>query len=158
MLVELNAQSKCDEPVRRAVWRTLDKEILSSNPLDCRSVLEAKPVKLSASSANTFVVRGSGLPYCGATGNCSTWIIKRRGRRYEVILNAGSVIKSLEITKRSSNKYSDLIFRGWMGASEHYVGRYRFDGTKYRLNRCTLEAYSADGIRSTSKADRTFCQ
>lgn len=154
LVSELHAQSACGERIRNVIWRTLDKDILSG-PWDCRKVMELKPIQLGPKKG--FVVSGYGPPLCGATGNCSTWVVVINTGRPRLILDAGSVIERVEVTKRPRFQYPDLSFRGRMGIAEHYIGRYRFDGRRYRLIQCLNEVYSTDGKRSVVKAKRGFC-
>ncbi len=153
--VGLRGQSKCDDRLRMAIWRTLDQDILSG-PWDCRKVLTVKPIKLG--TVNAFIVRGYGMPFCGATGNCSTWILTGRGKRFRIILNPGSVIETIDIKKRGRNRYPDLTFSGRMAADDHYLGTYRFKGSRYRLRRCVEEVYSVEGERSIVRAKKEMCR
>lgn len=149
-----HAQSKCNEPIRRVIWKTLDKDILSG-PWDCRKALETQ--NISSGKLKAVLVRGYGVPFCGATGNCSTWLLSRRNNKWRMILNAGSVIKDFEIKPRRSTKYPDLLFRGRMGAGDHYMGLYRFDGIRYKLRSCNYEVYDTYGRRSVTRASRDYC-
>jgi len=153
--VALHAQSKCDDPLRMTIWRTLDKDLLSG-PWDCRKVLQIKSIQLGSSEG--LIVRGYGPPLCGATGDCSTWIVQQRAKRFRVLLDAGSVIETIDIKKRRRGQYPDLIFRHRMGASDRYVERYRFDGRRYRLTSCVYESYSTDGKRTVKKEAKRMCQ
>jgi hypothetical protein len=147
------AQSRCPDKVRSAVWRTLDGDILSGN-WDCKKVLEIKRIKRSA--PQLYVVRGYGLPFCGATGNCSTWVVEVSGKKARIVLDAGSVIEPFDIA--TGGKYPILSFRGRMGGGEFYRGTYVFTAGRYSLKDC-LNEYS--GVSPTklkiTLADRKYC-
>lgn len=150
----LYAQAKCSDSLRNTVWRTL-KKITVSEAGDCRKVLNVRPLRLGAKAA--FVVRGAyGQLFCGATGNCSTWIVAG-GRRPRIILYSGSVVERIEVRPRGK-KYPDLSFRWLMGASDAYLGVYRFVLSRYELRGCFYEDYGTDGERSLTKAKREFCK
>lgn len=148
------AQPKCSEPVRKTVWQTLDKEILSG-PWDCREVLETQDI--SSSRLDAILVRGYGPPFCGATGNCSTWLLSRVNGKWRIILNAGSVIEYFEIKTRRNSGYPDLLFRSRMGIRDHYSGTYRFNGKRYSLLSCKYEVYDAHGKLSVTRAPSGYC-
>lgn len=149
-----HTQSKCNEPIRKVIWKTLDKDILSG-PWDCRKALEAQNISLGKLKA--VLVRGYGVPFCGATGNCSTWLLSRRNNKWRMILNAGSVIEYFEIKPRPSTKTPDLLFRGRMGAGDSYMGLYRFNGVKYTLQSCKYEVYDINRKRSVRRVSRQYC-
>ena len=149
-----SAQSMCTDPLRRVIWNTLNQDILSG-PWDCRKVLERK--KLSSGKLNAVVVGGYGAPFCGATGNCSTWVLNRRNGKWRIIRDPGSVIERFEIKPRNSNNYPDLVFRGKVGAGDHYLGWHRFDGMKYEILNCKHECVDVNGRRSISRASRKYC-
>ena len=149
-----NAQSVCREPLRKVVWKSLDQD-LRSGPWNCANVLDAKPIKLGKLKA--FIIRGHGQPLCGATGNCSTWIVARIGQSYQKLLYAGSVIEHYDVHRLSTTDTPELTFWGRMGASDHYLGTYRFNGRKYLLKKCIYRFVNTDGKISLNKADNSFC-
>lgn len=148
------AQSKCTEPIRQVIWKTLNRDILSG-PWDCRKVLDTQ--NISSGELNAILIRGHGAPFCGATGNCSTWLLNRRNAKWRIILDPGSVIKDFEIKSRGSTDYPDLLFRGRIGAGNHYLGLYRSNGLNYKLLNCKYEVYDTNGRRSVSRASRMYC-
>jgi hypothetical protein len=79
-----------------------------------------------------------GMFYCGATGNCSTWILSRRAKTFRVILDAGS-IEEINTTKGKSKGFLNLTLRGHSGAMNHYIGDYEFNGKEYKLKKCSEE-------------------
>jgi hypothetical protein len=150
-----HAQSKCTDKLRQTIWKTLNHEILS-DPWDCEKVLEDRHIRLGRT--NAFILRGVGDPFCGVTGNCSTWVVVKGRNFYRVILYAGSVTKTINIKKRAGKRYPDLVFRGRMGASDHYLGTFRFNGHRYKLTTCVNETYSIEGRRSVSSVDKAMCE
>lgn len=145
----------CGGPVRSVVWNAALKDVYDIAHLSCKERLEL--VRFRFGNSNAYIVNGLGSGFCGATGNCPTWVVARVGGRYRIVLFAGSVIRTVEFNY-AGNKIPLLGFRGRMGISEHYIGRYRFSGNKYRLVSCLNETVSTDGKISLVKADRAFCQ
>lgn len=155
VLLPAYAQTKCDEPIRNTVWRALGKPITSEMG-DCRKVLGVSPIKLGTGSA--FIVRGRG-DFCGATGNCSTWIVERRVGRFRLILNVGSVLEGPSKSReRGHSQYPDIAFRFHFSATEYYLGTFSFARAKYRLKSCAKEFYDGKKIRSTTQTDLVWCQ
>lgn len=145
----------CHDQAKAVVWQSLTKQAWFSDFGTCSDRLRTREIK----SGNTkiLVVSGYGPGLCGATGNCATWVVTRRQKRCKIILDAGSVIQTVDVRRRGLNLYPDLAFRGRMGASDHYLGTFRYDGNRYRLTQCTYEVYDTYGKRSITKAARKFC-
>ncbi len=150
----VSSQSVCKDPLRQSIWQTLDKDI-QSGPWGCEKVLKTMPIDLRGTKA--FIVRGYGAPFCGATGNCSTWVVARSQRTYRILLDAGSVIEHFDIHRRPSGQKSDFTFWGRMGAGDHYQGRYRFVGDKYRLLTCRYRVVDIYGKVTATKVWRHYC-
>ncbi|HXH70383.1 MAG TPA: hypothetical protein VNI60_08645, partial [Pyrinomonadaceae bacterium] len=77
-----------------------------------------------------------GMFFCGATGNCSTWILSKNGKTYKVILDAGS-IEEIKSIKGKSRGFQNISSRYDSGAMNHYIGIYHFNGKKYQLKKCS---------------------
>ncbi|MBK8464473.1 MAG: hypothetical protein IPL32_01455 [Chloracidobacterium sp.] len=149
------AQTKCNEPIRKAVWQTLPGN-LQSDASDCRESLTVKPITLGRFKGN--LVRGRSDFFCGVTGNCSTWIVSKAGKRSKIILNAGSAMDWIEKIPRGHQQYPDLVMRWRMGAADRYRGVFRFSGSVYRLRTCDYESNERDGKVYLQTANKKFCE
>lgn len=154
LTVAVPAQQKCTDPVKEVVWHSV-KSIVSGGDWDCRNVLSSR--RLSFGNRTGFIVSGIGMPLCGATGNCSTWVVGLLGKRYQVLIDAGSVIENVDVLKGRAG-HPDLVFRGRMGAGEFYRGTFTFRRGKYSLSNCVHEY---NGVRpgklTLSKAPLAYC-
>jgi hypothetical protein len=150
------ALPKCGDPIRSVVWQEVRKIDSFSSKWNCNDRLGLDSFRFGNSKG--FIVRTLGTPLCGATGNCPTWVVATVGRRYRIVLNAGSVIKTVNIDYRRADRFPTLSFRGKIGASDHYLGKFRFDGNRYRLVSCVYETYTTDGKRHLTKASMEYCR
>jgi hypothetical protein len=146
----------CNDKVRVSVWREIAAYESFTSDWNCKDKLRAEGISLGKSKG--FIVSGYGSGLCGATGNCPTWVVAKRGEKYRIVLRLLSAIMHVDIKHRGTNNYPDLGFRGRMGLSDHYLGSFRFDGSRYRLRSCFHEVYSIDGEKSLTKAGAQYCR
>ncbi|HEX8195277.1 MAG TPA: hypothetical protein VF571_03620 [Pyrinomonadaceae bacterium] len=129
---------------------------------NCSELFEIeKEMDLNNDGAKEQIIRAKntakGMFLCGATGNCSTWILKRKSNSYEIILDAGS-IENLEIKNETTNGYKDLATRGNSGSMNHYLGTFKFNGRKYQARKCVEEVTIADGNKYFVSKNVSDCQ
>jgi hypothetical protein len=98
-----------------------------------------------------------GMFYCGATGNCSTWILSKRGNKYQIIFDAGSIEK-IEAKNQITGSYRDLLIRSHSGAMNHFLGTAKFDGKKYQIKECFEEIKDTKGSSSIVRRRPSDCQ
>jgi hypothetical protein len=90
-----------------------------------------------------LAVQPSGNELCGATGNCSFWIIDLRHRR--VLLNAVG-IQSFAVSSTRTTAMPDIITASRASAYEQERIRWRFQGSSYEREDCaTVTSASDDG-------------
>jgi hypothetical protein len=95
--------------------------------------------------------------YCGATGNCRTWVVRKR-KRYEILFDAG-VIEKIEATNRRTNDFRDLQTRYRLGLYDRALTTAKFDGKKYRIKECFAEGENpVDGSRWRVRRKLPYCQ
>jgi hypothetical protein len=101
----------------------------------------AERVTLAGSPA--LVVQATGNDLCGASGNCSFWIIDLRHRR--VVLDAVG-IRSFAILPTRSGGMPVIITGGHASAFEEGVTRWHFQGSSYHYDGCaTVTSADNDG-------------
>lgn len=101
----------------------------------------AERINLAGSPA--LIVQPSGSELCGATGNCSFWIVDLRHRR--VVLNAVG-IQSFAVTAARPGAMPEIITSSHASASEQERIRWQFQGSSYQRESCaTLNTAGDDG-------------
>lgn len=96
--------------------------------------------RLTLAGGAALVVQPSGDELCGASGNCSLWVIDLRHRR--VVLNAIG-IQGFAISPRRQGVMPDIITGSHASATEHDLIRWQFQGSSYRRQDCA-DVTSAD--------------
>ncbi len=119
---------------------------------NCDELFEIRDkLDLNGEGKDELIVKAKNSPkgmfYCGATGNCSTWILSRQAKTFRVILDAGS-IEEINTTKGKSKGFVNLTSRGNSGAMNHYIGDYEFNGKEYKLKKCSEEITQTNGSNS----------
>jgi len=101
----------------------------------------AERFTLAGSAA--LAVQPSGSELCGASGNCSFWIIDLRRRR--VLLNAVG-IQSFAVTSSKSGSMPGIITSSHASAFEREKALWRFRGSSYEREGCaTVDSANDDG-------------
>jgi hypothetical protein len=95
-------------------------------------------VAFSTDRSEEILVRGTNY-FCGATGNCSMWILVRQGAEFRVVLDGGG--NRLTMNRTSSHGLHD-VSTGWHYSAfvEEYHD-YRFDGLTYKQVDCYSTEY-----------------
>lgn len=156
----------CDDEAINTVWKMLMKNktflndayindayinvVQSRQIKDCRELFDVKPIKLNDDKDDEFIVIGNYLIFCDSGGDCQTWIVARKQDEYEIIFSstAGKSTTKLYIHTEieplhvKTHGFKDLkvfIPNGW---SADNIGYFKFDGTKYRLEKCLKDVNS----------------
>jgi hypothetical protein len=139
--------------------RKIDNEYIGRNYVDefidgagivnCTELFQVeKKIDLNGDGREEIILRAQGSPkgsfFCGATGNCETWVIRRERNGYKVILDASS-IEEVHIQQEKTRRYSDLITSHDGGISHHTLAHYKYRDGKYTLKKCTVETVDTDG-------------
>lgn len=132
----------------------IDIHIASLGTENCTELFTVeKEIDLNGDREKEIVLRtknsSSGIFYCGATGNCQTWVIQQERKGYKVILNASS-IEEVQIQKGRTGNYRDLVVRGHGGAMDHSLAYYKYRAGKYTLQKClaeTMDTYGKSHIK-----------
>ncbi|HEY5381723.1 MAG TPA: hypothetical protein VIJ65_05675 [Acidobacteriaceae bacterium] len=112
--------------------RTLDKAISSF-----------RAERLNLGGAPALAVQPIGDELCGATGNCSFWIIDIQHRR---ILFRSDVIQTFAVDRISPHGLPDIITGTHSSATETDLIRWHYEGAQYIHQSCaTVDYADADG-------------
>jgi len=97
--------------------------------------------RLTLAGSPALVVQPTGEELCGATGNCSFWIVDLHHRR--VVLNAEG-IQSFSTSSARPGAMPDIITSTHASASEQELTRWQFQGASYRREGCATVASAGD--------------
>ena len=96
--------------------------------------LRVRRISLGPASSPGLVVQGFGSCMCGTVGNCPFWIIDEKPNP-SVLLEAEGV-QIFAFQQRQTAKNFDLLVGSHNSATMTDRRRFRFNGTKCRLNGC----------------------
>jgi hypothetical protein len=77
-------------------------------------------------------------------GNCSIDIFRSKQGKAINVLSTGQT-KTVKVHDESSRRYNDLELRTWNTGFEYYVRIFKFNGKKYRENKCWFETNMIKG-------------
>jgi hypothetical protein len=140
----------CRDPKILPIWNAIRRnkewrEILAytTESPDCADMFELKHVDLNHDGKMEDLVRGRTIEMCGGVGNCQFWVFEKRGKDYQILLNASDYIdRSImgqQIRRAQTNGYSDLLLKGHFSAAETSFTDYKFNGRKYVESGCLYE-------------------
>lgn len=108
-----------------------------------RTMRSFRAERLTLAGSPAVAVQPSGNELCGATGNCSFWVVDLRHRR--VVLNAVG-IRSFAISPTRPGAMPDIITESHASSHEQERIRWEFQGSTYRRESCaTVDTASDDG-------------
>jgi hypothetical protein len=100
--------------------------------------LTAELIDLNRDGTSELIVRGIN-EICGAT-NCYTWIYRKVGNSYQMLLYAG-FIQQIELKRTFTRGYRDIIASMHGSAWDSDLTLYKFDGKQYRQVGCYTSTY-----------------
>lgn len=137
-------------------------EILDKEDRDCvvtngglNKAVHVQAIQLAADHSRQILIKGSGLCICGAQ-NCLFWIYRQTGNRNELLLN-GTGSTKVRARQKSAKGYRDVITESHASANETILRTYRYDGSRYQLERCVNRAYYDDNGNYTTKPTYRPC-
>lgn len=77
---------------------------------------------------------GEGTHGCSPTGNCTFWVLRGRGPKYEVLLEA--LAQTFTVQPTRTNHFSDIVLNIHGSAFETEAREYKFDNNTYRETDC----------------------
>lgn len=129
---------------------------------NCTELFEIEEkVDLNGDGRNETIVRTKnnrvGNFFCGSTGNCQTWVIRREKGRYKVILDAG-VIEEVVTEREKTGNYNDLTTRYHGGMMDHALAYYKYRNGKYLIRKCAEETSTTAGKVHLSPRKPSSCR
>ncbi len=80
---------------------------------------------------------------CSPTGNCPLWVLRRRGNKYYVLLEAEA--QTFTVQPSRNGRFSDLVLTRHGSAFESEARVYKFNGEAYSATRCFDVHWSISG-------------
>lgn len=99
-------------------------------------------IALSQDGSQQILVRGT-RSFCGATGNCSMWIVVRQAAQLRLVL--GNEGQRLIVRSSSTRGFRDIAIGLHDSAFEEQYTVFRWDGVQYKQADCYRTEYPATG-------------
>jgi hypothetical protein len=109
-------------------------------------MIRVAEVKLTLTSESYLLVEASDPCHCGATGNCSFWVLRRKVKAFDVLL-ATHMVQTFSVDGHFTHGFRDLKTFSHVSASESGSVLYRFNGAEYRATECAHVRYELDENR-----------
>ncbi len=87
-----------------------------------------------------LLVQASDSCNCGATGNCSFWVLHQKPDGFETLL-ATNMVQQFSVEETRSGGYNDLMTASHGSAFLQGLVLYQFDGKQYRATQCATAEY-----------------
>lgn len=147
---EIPTKPFCTDAGILPVWTQLlndrdfkDWETDARDSLDCAMMLDVKKIDLNRDGRAEILLRGNNSNLCSPVGNCAFWIYEKKDGKYRKLLASTDFWEITEmgdqIQTRRTNDYSDILLKGHFTASDTTYELYKFDGTKYKQSKCSVE-------------------
>jgi hypothetical protein len=101
-----------------------------------------KLVALGRGGNSDFIVQ-AGSALCSPTGNCTFWILRRRGNLYTPLLETEA--QTFTLQRSRNNGLLDIVLTRHSSASESEVKVYKFDGKSYKESGCYMAEWAQLG-------------
>jgi hypothetical protein len=99
---------------------------LKEKALDTRITL----IDLNGDGTPEVVAQGMGVVFCGATGNCPFWVLRKSKAGYEVLLEGGA--QTFTIQGSTTNGYHDIVLSTHGSASSGGLSIYQYQEGVYK--------------------------
>jgi hypothetical protein len=165
---EFPTEPFCKDAKILPIWNQLIKDKsfkdwwkFSEGSFDCANALEIKEFDLNNDGQNEFLLRGKNPPFCSAVGNCAFWIYQKEGQKYRKLLYSTDYADISELPNQvketKTNGFSDIVLKGHITAGDTSYYFYKFDGKKYKQNKCLVNTYIR-GTSDNSKQEFISCK
>ena len=145
----------CNDPEIKPIWNAIrrKKEVrdaldAANSPADCREAFEILYLDLNRDGRKEILARAIGIPFCGAVGNCDSFVLQRTKKGLRLLLHADDYVDATEMGKqvvsKRSNGYLDIVTLGHFSASETSYTTYKYNGKKYVEASCRYEVPKYD--------------
>jgi hypothetical protein len=102
--------------------------------------LSVKKIDLNKDGQPEYLAGLEDSYFCGAHGNCPTWVYRKTGGEYRLLLVVNG--ETLALDKTSTNKFRDLRSEGSNSAFESSGTVFKFDGNTYKESECYTVTYN----------------
>ncbi|MBV9608758.1 MAG: hypothetical protein JO187_04295 [Acidobacteria bacterium] len=99
------------------------------------SELRYKRVQLAGAGLNGLFVRSVAKADCGATGNCSTWLLKKSRTKFDLVLNGVSA-DAVGFEPQTTNGLKNVVASANTSAESSVLNVFAFNGRKYVKQSC----------------------
>jgi|SRR5581483_9528421 len=97
--------------------------------------LRYKRVQLANAGLNGLFVRSTAKSDCGATGNCSTWLLRKSRTRFHLVLHGVSA-DAVGFQSRMTNGFKNVVASANMSADSSAINVFGYDGHQYVRQGC----------------------
>ena len=126
---------------REQIYRVLDQNVNSFSDAERdetrKSIMSffVGSIGLASDGSQQILMRGNG-GFCGATGNCSLWILVRKGGQLRLALR--TLGQFLIVQKTLARGFHDIAIGQHESAFDERYKEYRWRGSAYRESDCYL--------------------
>ena len=107
-----------------------------------KAIQSFRAERLSLGGTPALAVQPNGSELCGATGNCSFWIID--GRQHRILLRAEGV-QQFAVMQSPKRGFPDIITGTHESATESELIRWQFTDGAYEPASCATRDYNDPG-------------
>ena len=97
--------------------------------------LRYKRVQLAGAGLNGLFVRSVAKADCGATGNCSTWLLRKTRTRFHLVLNGVSA-DAVGFQPQKTNGFKNVVASANTSVESSAIYVFAYDGHKYVKQTC----------------------
>lgn len=138
------SHSLTDAPLSRSEREQIYSVLDSVGDAETILSFQFGSIALANDGSQQILVRGTG-PFCGATGNCSMWILVRKAGQLRLGLRT---LGQLLIVRNSFTQgFRDIAVGLHNSAFIEQYTQYRWDGSAYSQTDCYSTEYPSDGNR-----------
>ena len=106
------------------------------------SELRYKRVALAGMGMNGLFVRSVSKSDCGATGNCSTWLLHKSRAKFDLVLSAVSA-DAVGFQSHTTHGFKNVVATANTSAEGSAIKVFAFDGRKYVQQSCYEQSHGA---------------
>ncbi len=120
---------------QQGIHRALAKR--SANPHDVPASSELRATQIRTPSGHLFLVQALGNNFCGASGNCSFWVLSSD---YNILLD--TIAQMFKVQKSQHSVHPDIVTSMHDSASSGDLRQWRFTGPRYKPVACATYNYT----------------
>lgn len=140
-----NISPVCTDEVLLSLWNDLKTVDKYENRNCLKEMFNVEAFDLNSDGKKEFLILGD-IGFCGMSGNCSFWIYRKFGNKYQNILTGYSYLDGRDIfsqiKKSRTNKFKDILLEVHLFRGAHAYRLYKFDGKNYEDERCRVHQWN----------------